>query len=251
MTSYDQQFFDYVNAGALRSAKHLLPVLLRSLRVSSVLDVGCGQGAWLSVWKQLGVSTALGIDGAYVDKSRLLCSPEFFLERDLSRPFDLGRRFELVQSLEVAEHLPASCAATFVESLVRHSDFVLFSAAPKGQGGDNHVNEQDYDYWRRIFAEHDYTPIDFLRPKILSDSQIEPWYRYNPILYVKKDRIDELRAELRDCVVPDHLAIQDLSPLLYKLRKLIVRTLPVPAMTRIAKLKERRSVLTARNRSRA
>lgn len=248
MPHYDQQFFDYVNIGALRSAQHLLPVLLSNLAVDTVLDVGCGQGAWLSVWRQLGASTTLGIDGAYVDKTRLLFPRESFLEWDLSQPFDLKRRFELVQSLEVAEHLPPECAYGFIESLVRHSDFVLFSAAPKGQGGDNHVNEQSYDYWRRHFAEHGYVPVDFLRRKIISNNQIEPWYRYNPILYVIKSRIAALHPELRDFIIPEQVAIRDISPLLYKLRKLIVRTLPIPVMTGLARLKERRSVSKAKAR---
>lgn len=239
MANYDQQFFDYVNAGALRSAQHLLPVLLKDLPVDSILDVGCGQGAWLSVWKQLGASTALGIDGTYVDTTRLLVPCESFFQLDLSTPFDLGRSFDLVQSLEVAEHLPSSCAAGFIQSLVRHSDFIFFSAAPKGQGGHNHVNEQDYEYWRSIFADHDYVPADFIRRKIISNSLIEPWYRYNPILYINSRQIKDLHPALRDFIVPKNVAIRDISPLLYKVRKLVVRALPVPAMTQLAELKER------------
>jgi SAM-dependent methyltransferase len=241
MTQYDDVFFDYVNSGALRSAKRFLPALLSKLNVSSVLDVGCGQGAWLSVWKDLGISTTVGIDGAYVNKDRLLCPRESFMEHDLSQPFDLGRRFELVQSLEVAEHLPAESAPAFVASLVRHGDVILFSAAPKGQGGDHHVNEQNYDYWRRLFARHDYVAVDFLRREVLSNAEIEPWYRYNSILYVAKTRLASLPDAVSRFVVADHLDIPDVSPLPYKLRKLVIRTLPVPVMTRLAKLKERRT----------
>ena len=77
-----------------------------------------------------------------------------------------------VQCLEVAEHLPLPSAAILVDSLVKHGDIVLFSAAPKGQGGDHHVNEQDYEFWRQQFARHGYVPFDFLRPLLLNDDQI-------------------------------------------------------------------------------
>lgn len=240
MITYDAIFFNYVNSGALQSAKLLLPFLLRELEIGSVLDVGCGQGAWLSVWKKLGIQDVIGIDGNYVDRERLLIPKTSFVPGNLAEKFDLGRRFDLVQSLEVAEHLPAQSAAVFVDSLVKHGDLVLFSAAPKGQGGDNHVNEQDYDYWRTLFAKHDYVAIDYLRPLIKTEEAIEPWYRYNPILYVSPACVETLPEAIQRSRIPDNEKIRDLSPLIYKIRKGLVRLLPVPIMTRFAKIKEHR-----------
>jgi hypothetical protein len=47
----------------------------------------------------------------------------------------LDRRFDLVQSLEVAEHITPAASEAFVEDLARHAErFVLFSAAPPGKG---------------------------------------------------------------------------------------------------------------------
>lgn len=239
MTDYDQTFFDYVTAGAVRSAERLLPLLQETFGCGSVLDVGCGQGAWLSVWQRLGVADVTGLDGDYVDRQKLLIPDGQFHPADLANPFDLGRRFDLVMSLEVAEHLPAACSDAFVASLVRHGDLVLFSAAPKGQGGHDHINEQDYDYWRRRFAAHGFVAVDWLRPQVLADPAVEPWYRYNPLLYVKAERFDALPEGVRRCRVPDGQAIADLSPWPYRLRKRLVALLPVAVMTRLAKLKER------------
>ena len=245
MGNYDNTFFDYVSDGAIRSARHLLPVIVDALNPSSVLDVGCGRGAWLSVWRELGVEAVRGIDGDYVDRSKLLCPRESFQARDLTEPFDLGERFDLVQSLEVAEHLPESSARTFIASLTKHSDRVLFSAAPKGQGGDHHVNEQDYGYWRRIFAEHDFVPVDFIRPVVKFNTEIEPWYRYNSILYIGRNEVDKLPENVRNFLIKEE-RIEDISPLPYKLRKLVLSRLPVSVLTRLAKLKERSRVRKAR-----
>ena len=239
MTTYDNDFFKYVNSGAVRSAENLLPFLTKHMTVNSVMDVGCGQGAWLSVWEYLGATDVIGIDGDYVNANHLLIDNENFVSRDLSSGFNLSRHFDIVQSLEVAEHLPKTSAQGFVENLVRHGDFILFSAAPKGQGGDHHVNEQNYEYWRNLFSQQGYLAVDYLRPLILENNKIEPWYRYNTFLYVSSDKIDVLPVSIKDCIVEKDESLRDVSPLSYKLRKMVVRFLPVSLMTRLAKVKEK------------
>lgn len=238
MANYDSAFFDYVNSGALKSAKVMLPLLQEQLHVKSVLDVGCGQGGWLAVWKELGCNTVHGIDGDYVQRDSLFVDEKEFTAADLAQPFDLAQRFDLAQSLEVGEHLPTASSADFVASIVKHAPIVLFSAAARGQGGDNHVNEQDYEFWRKHFAANDYIAIDYIRPLILDKKEIEAWYRYNPFLYVSKEHVDGLPEALKSCIVADDQALVDLSPGLYKFRKAIISLLPVAVATRIAKIKE-------------
>jgi len=242
MANYDSAFFDYVNSGALKSAKAMLPLLQEQLHVKSVLDVGCGQGGWLAVWKDLGCDRIHGIDGDYVERDSLFIDKEEFSGIDLAKSFDLNQQFDIAQSLEVGEHLPTSSSADFVASIVKHAPIVLFSAAARGQGGDSHVNEQDYEFWRKHFAKHDYVAIDYVRPLILNNTEIEAWYRYNPFLYVARSKVAELPQALRDCVVPDDEPLKDLSPGCYKVRKALVRLLPISVATKIAKIKEARTV---------
>src|ERR1700751_1873950 len=64
--SYDQRFFDWVNFPAARSARQVIPMLIAHVGPKSILDVGCGQGAWLAVWRELGIADVMGVDGAYV-----------------------------------------------------------------------------------------------------------------------------------------------------------------------------------------
>ena len=158
MYEYDDVFYNYINRGALDSARQLLPQLISRLpiNIESVLDVGCGAGAWLSIWKTHDAEV-VGLDGSYVPPEQLLIKPEEFVATDLRTDFSLERAFTLVQSLEVAEHLPANAAEKFVNSLCRHSDIVMFSAATPGQGGENHINEQPYSYWRDLFKAQGYS----------------------------------------------------------------------------------------------
>ena len=248
MTTYDNTFYDYVNSGSTRSAEGLLPHLTRCMDITSILDVGCGQGAWLSVWRALGIKDIRGIDGAHVDKARLLIEPSQFTAANLELGFDLLRRFDIVQSLEVAEHLSKDAAPRFIESLVRHGDIVLFSAAAKGDGGENHINEQDYEYWRKLFAGHGYQPFDYLRSLVINEHAIEPWYRYNVFLYVKSSCINKVPECIRSRKVDDDEPLRDIAPLWWKLRRLVVRLIPVGMATRLAKVKERWILFRRRSR---
>ncbi len=239
MSGYDAVFFRYVNSTARAAAETIVPLLHEQLNCDSVLDVGCGQGAWLAVWRSRGVTDTCGLDGAYVDRSRLQFPASCFLAHDLRTGFDLGRRFSLVQCLEVAEHLPADCAETLLESLALHGEVILFSAAPPGQGGHGHVNERGYEYWRAGFSSRGYACLDFLRPRLLENRRIAPWYRYNPLLYVHHARLAGLTAALRSTLLPGGAGVPDVSPPLYRLRKRFLRHFPAGAMTAFARLKER------------
>ena len=187
--AYDSKFMDYADVSSKHSAQTIAGWLMAKLKIASVMDVGCAKGTWLNAWRELGATEIQGVDGDYIRRQDLLIAQECFVAHDLSKPLDLQRKFDLVQTLEVAEHINANAADIFVENLVKHSrGLILFSAAPPGQGGEFHINEQNYDYWRRIFAELGFEPYDCIRPVIAADASISFWYRYNVFLYVKKVR---------------------------------------------------------------
>ncbi len=234
---YDDRFFDYIGGGARRSARHIIPFLRQRLQVSSVLDIGCGRGVWVEEWRRSGVADALGVDGDYVGPDRLAVPKENFAACDLAEPIRLGRRFDLVQSLEVAEHIPASKADVFIANIVAHGDVILFSAAVPGQGGEFHVNEQPYEYWREKFSRHGFAVLDCIRPDIAGIRAIEPWYRYNILLYVRETALDRIPPELLRTRLPRGQPIGDLAPLPWRLRKLTLRRLPQPVVQRFARLK--------------
>jgi hypothetical protein len=106
---------------------------------------------------------------------------------DLTSPLELGRRYDLAISLEVAEHLPPEAAAGFVASLTRAAPVVAFSAAIPGQGGRGHVNEQWPAYWAELFARHGYEPVDALRPLLWDDPGVEWWYAQNVVVFASAE----------------------------------------------------------------
>ena len=106
---------------------------------------------------------------------------------DLASPIKVDERFDLAISLEVAEHLPATRADSFVELLCHCADVVIFGAATKLQGGTNHINEQWQSYWVERFEGHGYTCIDLFRQSSWGSNEVDWWYQQNAFLFVNKD----------------------------------------------------------------
>jgi SAM-dependent methyltransferase len=192
--AYSSGFFQQQLDESSRSAGRVIPLLLELFPVGSVLDVGCGVGAWARAFVDAGVSHVIGVDGEYVDRRQLLLSADSFVPHDLTRPLDLGRRFDLVACLEVAEHLPPDRADTLIAGLARHADIVLFSAAVPGQGGTNHVNEQWPGYWARLFGSLGYEGFDVLRPRLWHDAEIGFWFRQNLLVFATGAAAEHARA---------------------------------------------------------
>jgi SAM-dependent methyltransferase len=169
----------------------------------SLLDVGCGTGTWLRAAADLGVTTVVGIDGIVVANEQLHVDKTIIAQRDLSTPFDLGRRFDLAICLEVGEHLPVSSSGCLISSIVAHADTVYFSAACPGQPGQHHVNCQWPEYWQALFNRHGYACDDAVRWLIWGDQRIEPWYRQN-IFMARRDPASAGReARLKGVIHPE------------------------------------------------
>ncbi len=182
-TPYDEKFYGDILDGALRSARAVVPLVLDLIPAKSVVDFGCGQGAWLKAFLEGGVETVLGLDGDYVDRDKLLIAGGQFRAADLQRSLRLDRQFDLALCLEVAEHLPARSAPVLVQSLAAAAPVVLFSAALPKQGGTSHINEQWPQYWEKLFASHGMRKYDVVRPLIWRDRSIYLCYRQNIYIY--------------------------------------------------------------------
>lgn len=213
---YNQIFFSGQKHAPKEGVVHVVDFLRQQFAPRSVVDIGCGVGQWLSVFRAAGVTDVLGVDGAWVPKDLLSIPRGSFLEMELSRPSPLGRKFDLVISLEVGEHIPAEKARDFVGFLASCGPVVCFSAAPPGQGGVDHVNEQPPKYWRELFAERGYRGFDCLRPRLWDEAALAYCYRQNLLMFVDESStcaVAQAEAlccsgdlEFRHLTHPDNLA---------------------------------------------
>ena len=234
---YSTDFYDYIDAGSRASAAVVARLLLAEMKLNSLLDVGSGHGAWAAEWIKAGVADVVAVDGDYVRRDQLAIPAGKFVAHDLATSLDLGRRFDLVQSLEVAEHLAREQAAGFVANLVRHGDVVLFSAAVPHQGGEHHVNEQPPQYWRELFEVHGYQAFDWLRPRLAGQRQVKPWYRFNSFIYANAAGRQRLSKSILATRVPDDQPLRIGGDLSWALRRTAVRLIPTALVKPIAMAK--------------
>jgi len=189
---YNTDFYLDQQDGSYLSAQRILPVVANVFHPASVVDVGCGVGYWLKVWKEeQQVKEITGIEGPYVTKDMLKVDPAFVQFQDLKEPVQLNRKFDLAMSLEVAEHLPASHAERFVQSLTSLSNVVLFSAAVVGQEGTYHINEQMPEYWSKLFEKFGFVTVDYVRSLIWNMDKVDWWYKQNMLLFIHKDSLQK------------------------------------------------------------
>lgn len=162
----EQEIVKWLNGLAAFDAKNeaVMMAIMSVLGIPpSHLDVGSGTGAMVNIARKCG-SDAWGID--------LLPRPDWahLIEHDLTEPIDLGRKFNLITSVEVAEHIPIQGVEVYLDTIAKHAEqgtVLVFSAAMPGQQGDGHVNCQPAEYWRAKLDARGFRWNDTLTYKIM------------------------------------------------------------------------------------
>lgn len=109
----------------------------------SMLDLGCGDGTMVNMANDLGVR-ALGVD---------LKAELPHIQHDLTKPLNMHVSFDMIISIETAEHIEPEAAEIFCQTISKHrtpNTRLVLSAALPGQIGDHHVNCQPQPYWRKL-----------------------------------------------------------------------------------------------------
>lgn len=128
---------------------------LTGRKLNSVLEVGCGGGWITKIFQEKGFDIT-GIEGSeWGYKKCLTQNLNSVIKHDLRLPIDLDRKFNLVISTEVAEHIEPPFVSTYIKNLVDHSDLIWFSYNSES-AHSNHSNCMPEKYWRNIFAFYGY-----------------------------------------------------------------------------------------------
>lgn len=186
---YKDNFHAIHFQNSIDSANQVVPLFLSYFKPKTVLDIGCGLGTWLKIFEE-NQCEVFGIDGDYVAVKDLVIERNKFKPYNLNLKYNLQTKFDLVISLEVAEHILPQNAEIFIESMCLHGDVILFSAAIPGQEGTMHYNEQYNDYWIDLFSQNGFQCVDFLRHKIWNNRKISWWYRQNILIFIKETEMN-------------------------------------------------------------
>jgi SAM-dependent methyltransferase len=133
-----------------------------------VLDAGCALGFLVETLRDRGVE-AYGIDLSTYAIEQVHPPVQPFC-RVGSITEDLGGDYDLIVSIEVAEHMPTRAAEEAIANICAHTTDVLFSSSPVDYREPTHVNVHPPEYWAEQFARHGfYRDVDYDATYIL------PW----------------------------------------------------------------------------
>lgn len=211
---YSPGFFAGNARSSMPSAVPILQLLRDLYSPTSIVDIGCGSGAWLTAAEEVGFTVLRGYDGPWADPTRYTSPNIDFTPVDLEHAdLEHDRRYDLAMSVEVAEHLSAARADFIVDALCNASDVVLFSAAVPYQGGVHHIHEKPQTFWKAKFNDRGYQAFDIIRPAVWDNDEIKWWFRQNALLYVKEgaavldaDKLRAMEDHIWDLVHPAALA---------------------------------------------
>lgn len=177
-------------------------------RPQSVLDIGCGLGAYLSRFKEWGVADIVGVEAAEMGPACLV--PGSVGVHNLERPLALGRRFDLVLCTEVVEHIASRFEGTMIDSIERHAArIIVFSGAQPGQPGIGHVNLRPLSYWADRWAAKGWRvlPWETLSFRALSTLL---WFQRNTLILAREDQRPETEGPFttRELATP---TVQDME----------------------------------------
>jgi SAM-dependent methyltransferase len=142
--------------------------IVRDLRPTTVLDAGCAMGFLVEALRERGVE-AWGIDVSEHAISQVHESVAEHCEvGTLTDP--LPRRYDLIVSVEVLEHIPPAEANAAVANLCAATDRLLLSTTPDDYGEATHLNVQAPEAWSAMLAQN-----GFLRDTEHDVSYVTPW----------------------------------------------------------------------------
>ena len=162
-----------------QSAAAIVDWTMTMLNPTSMLDLGSGAGHYLRAFQTKGIQ-AVGFEASSTGVRRA-GEDVLAVSYDLKTPLVLSRPFDLVICIEVAEHLPTRASKTLVQSIAQNAkSAILFTAAPPGTPGTDHINCQPKEFWARLFAEEGFTINDELTAElrnVAEKHQCAEWWR--------------------------------------------------------------------------
>lgn len=174
--------------GDLRKKETSLEVvkgLSEELDFHFVLDMGCGTMPYKDAFKKMGYEY-FGIDG------NLDAKPDKVV--DLRKPIDVGK-FDLVFSIEVAEHIEPQYADILADNLANSSKkWIVMTTCPPDRHNVKseyvklaHVNEQPKSYWIKKLEERGFKNCPDIADDLMwtytANTKIERWFRKDLMVF--------------------------------------------------------------------
>jgi len=187
-TIYKDKYYEKRKKDPWRSeSNHIGEVLNERYKPESVIDFGCAIGTHLEPFYNKGVKIK-GIEGNKYAIENSVVPSRYVVQHDLRDPFEPSDYYDLALSIEVAEHIPEEFSDIYADTIADSAERIVMTAAPPGQGGTHHVNEQTLEYWIQKFENRGFKFDQNETNKVASlfDVDNSTWMENNLLIFKKE-----------------------------------------------------------------
>lgn len=164
--------------------------------IKSMLDIGCGPAGMVEYANYNNVYS-LGIDGDFD-----LPKKEYVMIHDFATgKMDLDKKFDLIYSTEFFEHVDRNYMDNFL-CLFKNAKYAFVSAAPPGQGGHHHVNEQPKEFWIEKLKEYNMKYL-LEDSEIISNTSVDRVVKNNSMFFINENFNDNITYETPFLIDPE------------------------------------------------
>lgn len=152
---YSKEYYEGIRCANQSYYELFAQVLMEEFQPNTLVDCGCGHGGISREFLNHGCKEAFLFDGS-PDAVEIAKSAGMknVAQLDFISATKIPATGDLAICLEVAEHIPTAHAPNLCRLLSGAATTLAFTAAPPGQGGHLHVNNQPQSYWIDLFAKN-------------------------------------------------------------------------------------------------
>jgi len=149
----------------------------------TLVDFGCGDASYGKAISDKGLEVE-AYDGNPVVVSQ---SDGFSSVLDLTKELNLNKKFDVVLSLEVGEHIPPKYESIFIDNLVKHcKTYLILSWALPGQGGTGHFNEKPNQYVIKKLNDKGFSYHPIYSQLLRNSVTTCPWFKKTILVFYKR-----------------------------------------------------------------
>lgn len=157
---YNEDFHNYHIKWFKKKNYNFAKIINELYDFDSVVDLGCSIGTFLEPFFENNKKVK-GYEYCYEESINGIKQVDGLINHiefgDVTKEINDNTKYDCSVSIEVAEHIPNKHSESLVKNLVKLSKgFILFTAAPPGQGGTGHINCQKKEFWINLFEKNGY-----------------------------------------------------------------------------------------------
>ena len=152
--------------------------------INSFIDLGCATGHLIKNIKKNHNTEVKGVEYFEYHKRSKHCSPIIKDNIEIADLRDIlknDKKYDIVYSTEVAEHIDPKYAASYMQNIVNFAKDIIIMSWSAGIVHSQHFNPMEYDEYIHYVSKFGLTPNKELTNKLLQAMSkrrhVYPWYK--------------------------------------------------------------------------